>query len=96
MFNQRISFNLFLLLINGELFHPFNKRLPTHKLTNLGHHAEECPDLEGAQRNADQVLVEEGAGEEHHHAGCILAVAKRHHRQVQVPVNTQTMLTKYM
>lgn len=72
------------------------KPLPTQKHTNLGHHAEKRPDLEGAQRNTDQVLVEEGAGEEHHHAGCILAVAKRHHRQVQVPVNTHTMLTKDM
>lgn len=78
--------------MNRELFRLQQNSSYLKKVhTNLGHHAKERPDLEGAQRNADQVLMEEGTGEEHHHAGCILAVAERHHRQVQVSINTHNV-----
>lgn len=56
----------------------------------LEHHTHESPHFKRFQRHTDQVLVEEGAEEEHSYTGRHLSIAHPHHRNVQV-TDTPTM-----
>lgn len=51
----------------------------------LSHHPHERPSLEGFQGHANEVLVEEGADEEHGNRGGILRVPHLYDRNVKMP-----------